>query len=194
MSAAEFEARYRTQGDPWGYQTSRYEQAKYRATLAACGPGPFASALELGGSIGVFSAMLAPRCRRLTTIDFAPSAVAAARERLRGQPQVSVLLGEIPAALAAARASSPGAGAHDLVVASEILYYLDDRALAETLSLLERALQPGGRLVAVHWIPPGPERPRDAHAAHAALRSQPWLSHAGSDPTSEYLLDVFCRR
>ena len=74
MSAtAEFEALYRADPDPWGYTHSAYERDKYAATLEACGPGPFAHALELGGSIGVFSALLAPRCRALTTIDAAPT-------------------------------------------------------------------------------------------------------------------------
>jgi predicted O-methyltransferase YrrM len=186
MTAAEFEARYRAQGDPWDYRTSAYEQCKYRETLAVCGAGPFASTLELGGSIGVFSAMLAPRCRRLTTIDFAPTAVAAARRRLRAYPQASVRLGAIPAALPP--------GPYDLVIASEILYYLDDAALAGTLAALERELARGGRLVAVHWIPPGPERPRDAYAAHAALVAAPWLSRVESRGTPEYLLEVFNRR
>ena len=60
MKAAEFERRYRRDGDPWGYGSSVYELAKYDATLTACGPGPFLSALELGGSIGVFSAPAGP--------------------------------------------------------------------------------------------------------------------------------------
>jgi SAM-dependent methyltransferase len=186
MTAQDFEARYRAQGDPWGYRTSAYEHDKYRATLEACGEGPFACALELGSSIGVFSAMLAPRCRRLTTIDFAPTAVAAARRRLRAHPQVSVRLGTIPEALAP--------GPYDLVVASEILYYLDDPALAGTLATLRRELAPARRLVAVHWIPPGPERPRDARAAHAALAAAPWLERIESRGTAEYLLEVFARR
>ena len=42
MTAEDFEARYRADPDPWGYLASEYEQAKYAATLAACGPGPVA--------------------------------------------------------------------------------------------------------------------------------------------------------
>ena len=102
--------------DPWGYERATTSGDKYAATLAACGPGPFARALELGGSIGVFSAQLAPRCARLVTIDAAPTAVAAARERLAPCPQCGAILGEIPDAIPA--------GPYDLVVASEILYYL----------------------------------------------------------------------
>ncbi len=67
---AYFEARYRADSDPWRYETSDYERDKYQATLEACGPGPFRSAVELGGSIGVFSSLLASRCSNLVTLDF----------------------------------------------------------------------------------------------------------------------------
>jgi hypothetical protein len=96
MTAAEFEARYRADPDPWGYASSPYEREKYAGTLAACGSGPFAGALELGGSIGVFSAQLAPRCRSLVTIDGAPTAVAAARRRLADRSNVELVLDSIP--------------------------------------------------------------------------------------------------
>ena len=79
MTARDFERRYRACADPWGYRSSPYERSKYAATLDACGRGPFEAALELGGSIGVFSTQLAPRCRSLTTVDFSPTA---AREAL----------------------------------------------------------------------------------------------------------------
>ena len=114
-----FEAEYQRRSRPWGYRYSAYEQAKYAATLAACGPGPFDDALELGGSIGVFSARLAPRCRRLTTIDYSPTAVRRARAALAQHRQARALLGAIPDDLPE--------GSFDLVVASETLYYLDRR-------------------------------------------------------------------
>lgn len=185
MSAADFEARYRAEPDPWGYTTSVYEQGKYDATLTACGPGPFDHALELGSSIGVFSAALAPRCRALTTVDGAPTAVAAARARLAPQRQVEVILGSIPEAIPAR--------AYDLVVTSEILYYLPPAALDGTLDAVRRDLVRGGRLVAVHWRPAGPERPFSAEEVHLRLREQPWLSLTSSQPTADYLLDVFRR-
>ena len=186
MKAAEFERRYRRDGDPWGYGSSAYELAKYDATLTACGPGPFASALELGGSIGVFSSQLAPRCEALTTIDCSPTAVRAARAQLAGFPQAHAIVGEIPDAIVPR--------SHDLVVASEILYYLDDDALTATLERLGEVLAGGGRIVAVHWRPPGPERPQTAVAVHARLRSEPWLRPLADHSTADYLLDVLERR
>jgi cyclopropane fatty-acyl-phospholipid synthase-like methyltransferase len=185
MTAGDFEARYRADPDPWGYLASEYERAKYAATLAACGPGPFTCALELGGSIGVFSAMLAPRCERLVTVDVSPTAVARARSLLAEHTTAEAIVGSIPAAVPAV--------AFDLVVASEILYYLSDDELAGTLSLLEQCMVAGARLVAVHWRPPGPERPRDAEQAHAALASEPWLTRIERSGTGDYLLEVFRR-
>jgi len=186
MSLAEFEARYRADPDPWGYTTSEYERRKYEATLAACGEGPFADALELGASIGVFSSLLAPRCERLTTIDAAPTAVAAACRRLAGAPHVDVILGEIPDAIPVRR--------FDLVVASEILYYLTASELARTAERLEPVMVAGARLVAIHWRPAGPERPLDAEQVHAILLRQPWLAPLASGGTADYLLDVLERR
>lgn len=186
MASTEFEARYRADRDPWGYESSAYERDKYAATLRACGPGPFAEALELGGSIGVFTAALAPRCRRLVSLDAAATAVAAARERLAGQAQVEVRRGLIPADIPRRR--------FDLAVASEILYYLEPPDLDGTLAALAACLIPGARLVAVHWRPAGPERPFTAAQVHRRLRAEAWLRPLASEPAPEYLLDVFERR
>jgi cyclopropane fatty-acyl-phospholipid synthase-like methyltransferase len=186
MTNADFEARYQANPDPWAYGTSEYERRKYDATLAACGEGPYNRALELGASIGVFSARLAPRCHSLVTLDAAPSAVADARRRLAGMPWVQVLLGGIPEAIPEA--------SFDLVVASEILYYLQPGSLAATLARLRDSLAAHGRLVAVHWRPSGQERPFTAAEVHALLRRQGWLSPVLSAPTDDYLLDVLEHR
>ena len=185
MTIEDFEARYRADPDPWSYESSDYERAKYAATLKACGAGPAASALELGASVGVFTELVAPRCLSLTTVDAAPTAVAIARRRLAGYPHVTVLIGEIPHAIPPA--------AYDLVIASEILYYLTPEVLDRTLERLRGCLVTGGRLVAVHWRPPGPERPFSADEVHARLHEQPWLRSVHSHSTPDYLLDVLER-
>ena len=186
MNAQEFESRYVREGDPWGYRTSEYEQRKYARTLDACGPGPFESALELGGSIGVFSAMLAPRCRSLSTVDFSPTAVRCATAELAPFPHAHAILGPIPAAL-------PD-GLFELVVASEVLYYLEAETLLGTFEALRPRLAQSGRLVAVHWIKTGPERPLSAHEVHAALRGLDWLTSVRSEVHDAYLLDVLERQ
>ncbi len=186
MTLSDFEARYQADPDPWDYTTSDYERDKYAATLAACGPGPFARALELGASIGVFTAALAPRCRDLTTIDAAPTAVEIARRRLTSTPGVQILEGTIPGAI-------PD-GPYDLVVASEILYYLTADELDATLERVREQTRPGARLVAVHWRPDGSERPLSADDVHATLARQPWLGAVERADTDDYRLDVLERR
>ena len=186
MATQQFEALYRDHPDPWGYETSAYEREKYSATLAACGPGPFSQALELGGSIGVFTAQLAARCRSLTSIDSAPTAVASARARLDRHPQVEVILGSIPAGIP----KRP----YDLVVASEILYYLEPADLTATLAALADLMNPGTALVAVHWRPAGAERPFTADEVHARLCRQRWLRHVADHDTADYRLDILERR
>ena len=186
MTQDDFEARYQADPDPWSYTTSDYERRKYEATLAACGPGPYAAGIELGSSIGVFSALLAPRCRSLVTVDAAPTAVTEARRRLAGNDAVTTVLGTIPAAIPRRD--------YDLVVASEILYYLDEDGLRATLDMLRDLTRPGARWVAVHWRPAGPDRPFDAEQVHERLRAQPWLETVTRAPTDDYLLDVLERR
>jgi SAM-dependent methyltransferase len=185
MTPAAFERLYRKVRDPWGYESSDYERLKYDATVAACGPGPFDNALELGASIGVFTARLAARCRSLVTIDAAPTAVDVARARLAGHQHLDIRVGTIPEAVPQQ--------AYDLIVASEILYYLDPERLERTLPLLAELLVRGGRLIAVHWRPPGPERPFTGEEVHARLRREPWLTNVQADGTDDYLLDVMER-
>ena len=181
---AVFEARYRADADPWGTLTDPYELEKRRRTLAACGPGPFAAACELGAGLGALAAELAPRCGRLLALDVAPTAVAGAAERLAPFTHAEARLAVMPDDL-------PSDERFDLIVASEVLYYLDPGALAVTAAWAARALVTGGRLVAVGWIGEAPDMPSDAEGVVAALarglRSVQTEAHPG------YRIDVLER-
>ena len=74
------------------------------------------------------------------------------------------ILGEIPAAIPDGR--------YDLVVASEILYYLAAAALDRTLARLESSMIAGrSRWSPSTGGPPGPERPLDADQVHTTPAS-----------------------
>ena len=140
---AEFEALYRDDPDPWGMETSAYEGAKYDATLAALPRERFGRGLEVGCSIGVLSMRLAERCDRLLALDVSEGALARARGR-PGAERVDWRRAEVPGGWPAGR--------YDLIVLSEVLYFLEPdevRALAE---LAARDLSPGGALVLVNWL------------------------------------------
>lgn len=182
MTRVDFEARYRADPDPWDYETSAYEREKYAVTLAACGGGPHRHAMELGGSIGVFSALLAPCVGVLHTLDGAPTAVRDAVRRLTGHRNATAEVGRIPADLPA--------GPFDLVVASEVLYYLEEPDFERTLEVLHEIMAPGARLVAVHYALDGPERPLTAAQVHEVLRSCSWLRSIERRDAGTYLLDI----
>ena len=60
-----FEDVYNANDDPWNFASSEYEAAKYAATLAALPREKYASAFEIGCSIGVLTEKLAARCENL---------------------------------------------------------------------------------------------------------------------------------
>ncbi|OYV33758.1 MAG: hypothetical protein B7Z80_23140 [Rhodospirillales bacterium 20-64-7] len=141
-----FAALYAANPDPWDFAGSAYEHAKYRASLAALGDRKFAAGLEVGCSIGVLTASLAERCAALLAVDIVASALAAARTRCAGQTQVTFENRRIPEAWPA--------GKFDLMVFSEMLYFLTPADIRRTAGLACKALQPGGRILLVNYTAP----------------------------------------
>lgn len=141
IDPAYFEALYAADPDPWRFASSPYEAEKYAATLAALPQDRFANALEVGCSFGVFTSQLMQRCDRLLSLDVAESALARARIAC---PSVRFERRRIP------QAWPPGR--FDLIVFSEVLYYLDAAGIAETANRALNALQPGGCILMVHYL------------------------------------------
>lgn len=140
--AASFDALYRDKGDPWDYETSAYEAEKYRRCLALLPRERYRHGLEIGSSIGVMSALLAQRCETLLGLDFAPTAVATARQR--GIANARFEVGAVP--------EDWPEGMWDLIVLSEVLYYLpSEAALERTLACVERGLAPAGDCLVVGY-------------------------------------------
>ncbi len=143
IDRAYFDALYAADPDPWGFATSPYERDKYAASLAALPDDIYASGLEIGCSIGVFSRALAKRCRRLLSLDVADAALAQAR---RDCTEVHVRFENrsVP--------SDWPNGTFDLIVFSEVLYYLDVPALSRVAEQTRSALLKGGIVLLVHYL------------------------------------------
>jgi SAM-dependent methyltransferase len=181
-----FEERYSAEPDPWRTLTDPYERNKMERTLEACGPGPFTAVCDLGAGIGGLTVRLAPRARSLLALDAAPTAVAAARERLATFAQAEVRVAALPDQL-------PD-GPFDLVVASEVLYYLRPGGPERVAAWLETALVPGGRVVAVHWTGWATDLRHDADEVAATLRARPGLGALdGGDVHDGFRIDVLER-
>jgi trans-aconitate methyltransferase len=136
-----FESLYRASPDPWNYTASPYEQQKYAATLAALLQPHYASAIEVGCSIGVLSAQLAARCDRFLGLDLSPTALQLARQRLASCRNVALRQVEVPRQWPRRKA--------DLIVLSEVLYYLSEAELAMLARHVDASLMPGGEVVIV---------------------------------------------
>jgi SAM-dependent methyltransferase len=141
--AKHFEALYRSNPDPWSFTTSAYEQQKYEATLSALGSQRFQMALEVGCSIGVLTERLSSRCDRIIGLDFAPSAVAAARARCAPYPNIRIEQMQVP--------QQWPLGQFDLILFSEVLYFLNESDLMETCAHTGRSILPGGRVLLVNY-------------------------------------------
>jgi SAM-dependent methyltransferase len=175
-----FERLARESADPWDYETSDYEQRKYRRTLEYL-PERTGRTLELGCSIGVFTAMLAPRCERLLAVDFSPTALARARRRLDGADQVELRRCRLPEEMPS--------GPFDTIVCAEILYYWSAALVREGLRRIEAELAPGGTLLAVHWRHPDRRRELTGDDVHTIIDAETRLAPDARYATSDYLLD-----
>ncbi|MBW3096407.1 SAM-dependent methyltransferase [Pseudohoeflea coraliihabitans] len=135
---------YQTSDDPWNLGESSYEQEKYAATLAALSGRRFDLGIEIGCSVGVLSEALAERCSQFVAVDLNPRAVELASSRLSRFPHASVRCAEVPAEWPA--------GAYDLIVLSEILYFLSEEEIAALAGRVTNDLKPGGLCVVVVWL------------------------------------------
>jgi SAM-dependent methyltransferase len=182
-SAARFEALYARSPDPWDYDTSVYEQEKYRRTLDALPEGRIASVLEVGCSIGVFTQMLAARCERVLAVDFSERALALARERLGGVANAELRHVRFPEQV-------PG-GRWDAIVCSEVLYYLDADAFERAIAWLGEQLRHGASVLAVSWRGTGEDEPFLGDEVHDRLLRELGAWHALDDRQKGYRLDRF---
>lgn len=180
-----FDALYAGNADPWGFHARWYEQRKRALTLALLPRPRFASAFEPGCSVGLLSEGLAGRCDRLLATDISSVALAAAEKRLAGHDHVRV-----------ARWALGGAWpqeSFDLVVLSEVLYYLGRPLLEQVVVEATAALRPDGVLLAVHWRHPVEDYPLGGDEVHAALAAAPGLSRTAGYRDDDFLADCFAR-
>ena len=142
--AAHFARLYQASPDPWGFRTSEYEQGKYQRTLDVLPNHRFASGLEVGCSIGILTHMLAGRCDRLLGVDIVEDPLPAARERNADRPWVRFERMQVPRDWPAER--------FDLIVFSEVLYFLSAADIQACARRVAETVVPGGIVVLVNWL------------------------------------------
>jgi SAM-dependent methyltransferase len=176
-----FERLYRDSPDPWGYRTSGYERAKYAATLDALPNPAHGLALEVGCSIGVFTQLLATRCEHVVAIDFSRSAIELARQNLVGVRNVDLLQASFP--------EETPPGSWEVIVCSEILYYLEPPQLEEAIGWIKTQLGYGASVVVVSWRGIGAVEPLTGDEVHDRLAADLAAWHTLDARTARYRLD-----
>jgi SAM-dependent methyltransferase len=182
-AAQRFERLYQASADPWGYRTSSYERDKYAATLDALPRRSHKLCLEVGCSIGVFTRLLAARCEHVVAIDFSLSALELARQQLQDVGNVDLLRASFP--------EQTPPGSWDVVVCSEILYYLQPPALDEALGWIRAQLGCGASVLAVSWRGVGRDEPLLGDEVHDRLARELADWHALDARRDGYRLDRF---
>lgn len=180
-----FDELYDASGDPWGFQDRWYEQRKRALTLALLPRARYRHGFEPGCSLGILTAALAPRCDRLVATDVSDAALADARTRLTGQDHVELrrwaLGDEWPT------------DSFDLLVLSEVLYYLHPALLRRVLDEGVKVLEPGGTLLAVHWRHPVADYPMGGDEVHAQIAATPGLARIGRYLDEDVIAECYQR-
>jgi trans-aconitate methyltransferase len=182
LPADYFARMYATSDDPWGFRTRWYEERKRAVTLAALDRPRYHRGFEPGCSVGVLTAGLAERCDALLASDVDPSAALAARSAVQAYPHVVVEQRSVP--------DNWPDGTFDLVVVSELGYYLDARALRDLVRRVTESVRPGGAVVLCHWRHPVDDYPLTGDAVHAAFREDAALTCAVHHEEEDFVLDL----
>lgn len=186
LGPAFFDDFYRDNGpDPWGYSDRWYEERK-RAVTLACLPRPtFHRAVEVGCSVGVLTAELATRCDSLLAVDLAEAAVDEARRRTVGMPGVEVRRMATP--------TQWPEGTFDLIVLSEVGYYLEGPGVEQLLERCLSSLAPDGVLLLCHWRHPVADYPLRGDEVHRLALTRADLAPLVRHEEEDFLLDVLVR-
>ena len=175
-----FDALFASDPDPWGFESTAYEAAKRRATLAMLFPDRFGRALEVGCANGVLTAELAGVCDAVLAIDVSPAALQLAQQRVAELENVSLARAEVP--------REWPEGTFDLIVFSEILYFLSREEISQIARLAWQSLTEDGVCLLVNWTGPN-DLPVDGQSARDIFAKElPWLS-AASGVWPQYRID-----
>ena len=181
-----FDELYAGSPDPWQLATRWYEQRKYAITTALLPLPRYRHAFEPGCSVGALTALLAQRCDHVTAMDVAAAALSSADERLRAngcRDAVTLLRGSL---------DEPWpAETFDLLVLSEVAYYLDAQLLTAVLRRECPRLATGATVLAAHWRHPVPDYPLTGDEAHHVIGTTPGLTRVGGYRDDDVVIDVF---
>lgn len=181
---AYFDALFKDTEDPWGFRTRWYETRKRALTLASLPAARYASAYEPGCANGELAAGLALRCDKLLVSDGAAKAVEAAQKRLADFDNVRMVQAWLPADWPAEQ--------FDLIVLSELAYYMDEANLIRLAGRISASLLDGGTVVACHWRKSITGCVFTGDEVHDQLHTLLDMPHIGKTQDADLRIDIWC--
>ncbi len=179
---AYFDRMYEGSADPWQLQNRWYEQRKFAITMALLPHPRYRHAFEPGCSVGVLTGLLAARCDHVTATDVAPAAIDAARERLT-DASVTLMQRSLDEPWPATD--------FDLVVLSEVGYYLQASTLREMLDREVPRLENPATVVAAHWRHSVEDYPMTGDQTNGVIAATPGLHRIGGYRDEDVAIEVF---
>lgn len=183
MPASYFDKMFAASEDPWAFRERWYEKRKRDLTLASLLRQQYQRVFEPGCANGELSLALAERSVGFLGLDICERAVALARARLAQQTAATVNVGQVP--------EDWPAGSFDLIVLSELGYYLDEQQWVEVIKLAQRSLRPRGTLLACHWLHPIEGCPMTGAQVHQLLNQHVSLHRNVRHEEADFVLEVW---
>jgi protein-L-isoaspartate O-methyltransferase len=181
-----FDEKYRSSSDPWAFGTNDYERSRYSSIVSAIGYRRYLRAFEPGCSIGVLTAGLASICDEVIATDISPVAVGYARVRCADFENVTISCETLPGGLPS--------GPLDLVVLSEVGYYLREDVLRSLARELTELLSLKGVLLAAHWLGRSEDHILSGDEVHSVLRGTEGLALDYEERHTGFRLDRWLKR
>lgn len=138
-----FDRLYSDDPDPWNVDTSSYELQKRQAALDILPNRRFSSVLDIGCGSGVLALQLSNQNGDVVAVDVSRTALKLAADRLKDKANVSFHVLEVP--------SEWPTGTFDLIVISEVLYFLSESEIIQTSQKAAECLADEGVCLLVNW-------------------------------------------
>lgn len=185
VADAYFDRLYAECDDPWAFRERWCERRKRALTLAMLPRERYRTIFEPGCANGELSALLARRCKRLLCADTSAAAVELARRRLSRDANATVVQARLP--------RDWPTGEFDLIVFSEMGYYLDRPDMLLTIERMRASLSSNGSLLACHWRPRIEGCPLLGDEVHALLDEHLGMTRTIRHEEADLLLELWSR-
>ena len=185
VPADHFDTMFDESSDPWGYDDEPYERDRFARTAAALNDQRYEFALELGCANGALTEHLAPLCQQLLATDVSSSALAAAQRRVGTLANVILRQASLPRQV-------PD-GEFDLIVASDMLYYLGLEGVVSLMGELDRRAAPGCRLLIASYLGETDTRLTGEMSSETAIAHLPRWRRTHAERTDRLRIDVLKR-